>query len=80
MTSLNRGMAYPPASIKYMFDTRKPDSGAADVTPGTIIPAWYGERLDLDHAIYICLANAANKARQDGETELPQRRDEFAGV
>ncbi len=26
----------------------------ADITPETIIPAWYGERLDLDHAIYIC--------------------------
>ena len=36
----------------------------ADITPGTIIPAWYGERLDLDHAIYVCFANAANRARQ----------------
>jgi hypothetical protein len=34
----------------------------ADITPETIIPAWYGERLDLDHAIYICFANAANAA------------------
>ncbi len=30
----------------------------ADITPETIIPPWYGERLDLDHAIYICFANA----------------------
>ena len=34
----------------------------ADITPETIIPAWYGERLDLDHAIYVCFANAANAA------------------
>ena len=32
--------------------------------PGTIIPPWYGERLDLDYAIYTCFANAANQARQ----------------
>ena len=35
----------------------------ADITPDTIIPPWYGERLDLDYAIYICFANAANQAR-----------------
>ena len=35
----------------------------ADITPETIIPSWYGERLDLDHAIYICFANAANAGR-----------------
>jgi len=38
----------------------------ADITPDTIIPPWYGERLDLDNAIYVCFANAANQARQDG--------------
>ena len=42
------------------------DCHDADVTPDTIIPPWYGERLDLDHAIYVCLANAANQAGQDG--------------
>jgi len=30
----------------------------ADITPETIIPPWYGERLDLDHAIWACFANA----------------------
>ena len=30
----------------------------ARVTPDTIIPAWYGDRLDLDHAIWACFANA----------------------
>jgi hypothetical protein len=34
------------------------DCHDADITPETIIPAWYGERLDLDHAIYVCFANA----------------------
>ena len=38
----------------------------ADITPETIMPAWYGERLDLDYAIYTCFANAEyqEKARQ----------------
>jgi hypothetical protein len=39
----------------------------ADITPDTIIPPWYGERLDLDHAIYICLANEASRASQAHE-------------
>jgi Domain of unknown function (DUF222)/HNH endonuclease len=41
----------------------------ADITPDTIIPPWYGERLDLDHAIYICLANARTREEreQDGD-------------
>ena len=48
-----------------------PDGTIADyhdvvITPGTIIPPWYGERLDLDHAIYACLANARTpQERQD---------------
>jgi hypothetical protein len=40
------------------------DCHDADITPETIIPPWYGERLDLDHAIYVCFANAANAAGQ----------------
>ncbi len=50
------------------------DCHDADITPETIIPAWYGERLDLDHAIYICFANAANAAeqgRQQGNAASP---------
>ena len=39
----------------------------ADITPDTIIPAWYGERLDLDYAIYTCFANAGYHARQAGQ-------------
>jgi hypothetical protein len=30
----------------------------ATITPDTIIPAWHGDRLDLDHAIWACFANA----------------------
>ena len=34
------------------------DCHDAGITPETITPPWYGERLDLDHAIYVCLATA----------------------
>jgi Domain of unknown function (DUF222)/HNH endonuclease len=55
----------------------------ADITPDTIIPSWYGERLNLDHAIYVCLANAENRARrrdqarQPGPTGQPDQPDPF---
>jgi hypothetical protein len=45
----------------------------ADITPDTIIPPWYGERLDLNHAIWACFANARTDEQkqadgdQDGE-------------
>jgi hypothetical protein len=42
-----------------------------DITPKTIIPPWYGERLDLDYAIYTCFANAANQARQESSEPQP---------
>jgi hypothetical protein len=45
----------------------------ADITPDTIIPPWYGERLDLDQAIYTCFANARTgeerQADRDHATE-----------
>ncbi len=44
----------------------------ADITPETIIPPWYGERLNLDEAIYICLANARTPK------EKQQQRDQAA--
>jgi hypothetical protein len=49
----------------------------ADITPETIIPPWYGERLDLDYAIHVCFANACTEQErqahlQDGE---PKARD-----
>jgi Domain of unknown function (DUF222)/HNH endonuclease len=48
----------------------------ADITPETIIPPWYGERLDLDHAIYVCFANAANQARQPDSGPSPTQEDQ----
>jgi hypothetical protein len=39
------------------------DCHDAEITPDTIIPAWYGEHLDLDYAIYTCFANADYQAR-----------------
>jgi hypothetical protein len=39
----------PDGTIGYVHD--------AEITPDTIIPPWSGERLDLDYAIYTCLAN-----------------------
>ena len=41
----------------------------ADITLQTIVPAWYGERLDLDYAIGVCFANAENDARRAMEQE-----------
>jgi hypothetical protein len=37
----------------------------ADITPDTIIPPWYGERLDLNHAIWACFANARTREERD---------------
>ena len=51
------------------------DCHDADITDETIIPAWYGERLDLDHAIYTCFVNAEydEKARQREREEARGR-------
>jgi 5-methylcytosine-specific restriction endonuclease McrA len=60
------------------------DCHDADITPGTIIPPWYGERLDLDYAIHACFANADYQARQRGrgkprdEHEQPDQQDDHA--
>jgi hypothetical protein len=50
------------------------DCHEADITPETIIPPWYGERLDLDHAIYVCFANA--RTEQERQTRLQDGRPE----
>jgi hypothetical protein len=41
----------------------------AEITEGTIIPPWYGERLDLDHAIYVCFANARTDEQKRADRE-----------
>jgi hypothetical protein len=45
------------------------DCHDAGITPDTIIPAWYGEHLDLDYAIYTCFANADYQARHPGQDQ-----------
>ena len=52
------GTAIPPSPPLPQPDGTIGDCHDADITPDTIIPPWYGERLDLDDAIYTCLANA----------------------
>jgi hypothetical protein len=44
----------------------------ADITPETIIPPWHGERLDLDHAIYVCFANARTDEQKQADREQAQ--------
>jgi hypothetical protein len=41
----------------------------ADITPDTIIPPWYGERLDLDHAIWACFANARTREEREQDRD-----------
>jgi len=61
------GAAVPPSPALPAADGSIEGCHEADITPDTIIPPWYGERLDLDHAIYVCLANARNQARAPDE-------------
>jgi hypothetical protein len=56
------GTAIPPSPALPPPDGTIGDCHDAEIGPETIIPPWYGERLDLDHAIYICLANEQNRA------------------
>jgi hypothetical protein len=44
----------------------------ADVTEDTIVPAWYGERLDLDYAIAVCFANARTDEGKRADQEQAQ--------
>ena len=41
----------------------------AEITPDTIIPPWYGERLDLNHAIWACFANARTREERERDQE-----------
>jgi 5-methylcytosine-specific restriction endonuclease McrA len=60
------------------------DCHDAGITPDTIIPAWYGERLDLDYAIHACFANADYQARHreqgkpQDEHKQPDQQDDHA--
>jgi len=44
----------------------------ADITEETIVPAWYGERLDLDYAIAVCFANARTDEEKRADQEQAQ--------
>jgi len=72
---------YEPGGTAIPSSPALPDTdGAIDschdahITPDTIVPAWYGERLDLDYAIYTCFANAEyeRRRRDDRDTEEPR--------
>ena len=55
----------PDGSINTVHD--------AEITPDTIIPPWYGERLDLDHAIYVCFASAKTREERERDPDGPPR-------
>jgi hypothetical protein len=63
------GAAIPASPPLPRPDGRIGDCHGADITPETIIPPWYGERLDLDYAIHVCFANA--RTEQERRTHLP---------
>jgi hypothetical protein len=48
------------------------DTHDADITEDTIVPAWYGERLDLDYAIAVCFANARTDEEKQADQEQAQ--------
>jgi hypothetical protein len=52
------------------------DCHDADITPDTIIPAWYGERLNLNDAIYTCFANADYQARHRDDKDQREHEHE----
>ena len=60
-------------SSKYSMSGLRASVTPADITAETIIPPWYGERLDLDHAIYVCFANARTREQRERD------RDDDAG-
>jgi hypothetical protein len=65
------GTRLPPSPALPEPDGSIGETHDADITPETIIPPWYGERLDLDHAIYVCFANArtAEQKRADRDQD-----------
>ena len=67
------GTPLPPSPPLPPPDGSIDDTHDAEITPDTIIPPWYGERLDLDHAIHACLANA--RTEQDKRAARDQDRE-----
>ena len=71
------GTALPPSPALPQPDGTIEDCHDADITPETIIPPWYGERLDLDEAIYICLANARTPQERQDQRDQADDPDQF---
>ena len=63
------GTAIPASPPLPQADGTIGDCHDADITTETIVPAWYGERLDLDYAIYVCLANAQTKEERQADRD-----------
>jgi Domain of unknown function (DUF222) len=57
-TTTGTGMTIPASPQLAAGDGDLRTCHDARITPDTIIPAWYGDRLDLDLAIWACFANA----------------------
>jgi hypothetical protein len=66
------GTAIPTSPALPGADGAIEDCHQADITPDTIIPPWYGERLDLDYAIGVCFANARTEQERQNH---PHDRD-----
>jgi len=67
------GTGIPPSPDLPPPDGTIADGHDAEITPDTIIPAWYGERLDLDYAIATCFANA--RTPQERQEQRDQADD-----
>ena len=63
------GTAIPASPALPQADGTVGDWHDADITPETIIPPWYGERLDLDYAIHICFANARTQEERRADRD-----------
>jgi hypothetical protein len=80
------GTAIPASSPLPQAGGTIGDCHDADITPETIVPPWYGERLDLDYAIHVCFANAGSQAGQPGSgpppvpADPPGRADDYEPV
>jgi HNH endonuclease len=56
------------------------DCHDASISMDTIVPAWYGDKLDLDFTIWACFANAriAAERRHRTDADQPQHATEAA--
>ena len=66
------GNPIPAAPALPASDARIEACHDADITFATIVPAWYGERLDLDYAIATCFANAGNSTAHAASGQAPE--------